>query len=82
MERSPEEHKAVKEKLARQSLCNAAKTVKSIRLQRDYQGNGEMINLALKHSEEAMFTLASLSAEDNDERLRGILEKHDLDDLY
>lgn len=67
--------------LEMKSLRNAAKAVKSIRAQRNYEGDDEMMSLALKHSEEAMFTLASRKSDDDEEQLRNILKDHDLDDL-
>lgn len=67
--------------LSKQSLRNAAQTVKSIRKQRISQdGGNKTLELALKHSEEAMYHLAA-DAGQEEERIEQILRKHDLADL-
>lgn len=65
-----------------QALKDTARSVKSIRKQRQQESeDNEEICCALKDTEEAMILLAINSSGDDENRTREILAKHGLDEL-
>ena len=65
-----------------QALKDTARSVKSIRRQRQQESDdNEEVRCALKDTEEAMILLAINSSGDDEDRTREILAKHGLDEL-